>query len=97
MASLLCAEMSASHIKNVLVVILPCKSKSKASLTLSRSGVCPGASRQFVASRRTGAIRDRIRMRSYIPGNPTDQTGFGAKFIPVSPGYATVCDGTFPV
>ena len=32
-----------------------------------------------VCSWRTGANRDRIRVRSYIPGSATDQTQFGAK------------------
>ena len=44
-------------------------------------GVRLDASRQFVAGRlgRTGKIGEGIRMRSYIPGNATDQTRFGAK------------------
>jgi len=44
-------------------------------------GVRPGAFRQFVAGgpRRTGTNRDRIRVRSYIPGSATEQIRFGAK------------------
>ena len=44
-------------------------------------GVRPGASRQFAAGGpgQTGTNRNGIRVRSYIPGSATDQTGFGAK------------------
>jgi len=44
-------------------------------------GVRPGASRQFATGgpRQTGTNRERIRVRSYIPGSATGQTRFGAK------------------
>ena len=51
----------------------------KASSTLSRC--TPRSSRQFVAGGpgRTGTNRERIRVRSYIPGSATEQIRFGAK------------------
>jgi len=41
----------------------------------------PGASRQFTAGGpgRTRTNRDRIRVRSYIPGSATDQAQFGVQ------------------
>jgi len=63
------------------------------------SSVRPSSSWQFVAGRpgRTRMNREGIWRRSYIPGSAINQTPLGAKFITICPGYATVCEGTFPV
>jgi len=79
------------------------RSLSKASFTLSR---CTPRWVPTACSRRTGANRDKFRVRSYIPGSVTDQTRFGEKIdhgyagnatmhYQCSPGGATLCPSAF--